>query len=77
MGTPVTREITETEEFTGHTESVKTICVRARVSGYLKKVKFKEGAEVREGDLLFEIDPQPYQADRDRAMANLRRPGRT
>ena len=71
MSTPVSGEITEMEEFTGHTESLKTICVRARVSGYLEKVLFKEGAEVQEGDPLFLIDRRTYQADYDRAVANL------
>jgi RND family efflux transporter MFP subunit len=71
VSTPVTREITDTVEFTGHTEARKTICIRARVSGYLVKVLFQEGAEVREGDPLFEIDPRTYQADYDRAVANL------
>ena len=71
VSTPVTREITDLVEFTGHTESIKTIVVRARVSGYLDKVLFKEGAEVHEGDPLFEIDRRTYQADYDRAVANL------
>ncbi len=71
MSTPVSGEITEMEKFTGHTESLKTICVRARVSGYLEKVLFKEGAEVRQGDPLFEIDRRTYQADYDRTVANL------
>ncbi len=71
VSTPVIGEITETEEFTGHTESRKTICMRARVSGYLKEVKFKEGEEVHEGDELFQIDPEPYEADKERVVANL------
>jgi RND family efflux transporter MFP subunit len=71
VSTPIAGEITETREFTGHTESVKTIVVRARVSGYLDKVLFKEGAEVQRGDLLFEIDRRTYNAEYDRAVANL------
>jgi len=71
VSTPVTREITDIAEFTGHTEAVKMIVIRARVSGYLEKVLFKEGAEVRQGDPLFEIDRRTYQADNDRAVANL------
>jgi len=71
VGTPVIRETIESVDFTGHTESMKTIVVRARVSGYLDKVRFKEGAEVHQGDVLFEIDPRTYQADYDRAKANL------
>ena len=50
---------------------MKTIDVRARVSGYLEKVLFREGYDVKEGDVLFLIDPRTYQADYDRAVANL------
>ncbi len=45
--------------------------LRARVSGYLQSVNFKDGAEVKKGDLLFVIDPRPFQADLDRAQADL------
>jgi RND family efflux transporter MFP subunit len=45
--------------------------VRARVNGYLESVHFKDGTEVKKGDLLFVIDPRPYQAELDRAVANL------
>ena len=47
---------------------MKTIDVRARVSGYLEKVLFREGYDVKEGDALFLIDPRTYQADYDRAV---------
>ena len=50
---------------------MKSIDVRARVSGYLEKVLFREGFDVKEGDTLFLIDPRTYQADYDRAVANL------
>lgn len=59
---PVVKEITDYEDFTGRTEAVKTVEVRARVTGYLDKVLFKEGTEVKQGDPLFAIDPRPYQA---------------
>lgn len=65
--TPVYREVTDREDFTGQTEAVKTIDLRARVTGYLKAVHFRHGAEVKQGDLLFEIDPPYYQAEADRA----------
>jgi RND family efflux transporter MFP subunit len=68
---PIVREETEYEYFTGQTQAMQTIEVRARVSGYLSKVYFKEGAEVKQGDKLFEIDPRPYQADLAQAEANL------
>ncbi|HEY5315834.1 MAG TPA: efflux RND transporter periplasmic adaptor subunit [Pirellulales bacterium] len=64
---PTYRQVTDREEFTGQTEAVKTIDIRARVTGYLKSVLFKHGAEVKKGDLLFEIDPPYYEADAERA----------
>ncbi|MDB6169179.1 MAG: hypothetical protein JWM88_2043 [Verrucomicrobia bacterium] len=67
------REVTEWDEFTGRTEAVESVEVRARVSGYLQTVNFKAGAMVQAGDLLFVIDPRPYQADLDRALAELER----
>jgi len=63
---PVNREVTDHEDFTGQTEAVKTIDIRARVTGYLKAVKFRHGAEVKQGEVLFEIDPPYYQAEYDR-----------
>ena len=64
---PTYREVTDREDFTGQTEAVKTIDIRARVTGYLKAVHFRHGAEVQQGDLLFEIDPPYYEAEADRA----------
>jgi RND family efflux transporter MFP subunit len=71
VGLPVTRQIVDYVDFTGRTEAMKSIDVRARVSGYLEKVLFREGHDVQEGDVLFLIDPRTYQADYDRAIANL------
>ena len=71
MSLPVTQDVTDYEDFTGRTEAVATIEIRARVTGYLDKVLFKEGTEVKQGDPLFEIDRRTYQADCDRAEANL------
>jgi len=68
---PVVREVTDYEDFTGRTDAKLTVEVRARVTGYLSKINFKDGCEVKEGDVLFEIDAGPYQADFDRAVANL------
>ena len=67
MCLPSTREVTDREDFTGQTEAVKTIDIRARVTGYLTAVHFRHGAEVNKGDLLFEIDPPYYEAESDRA----------
>jgi multidrug efflux system membrane fusion protein len=66
-----TREITEWDEVSGRFEAVDAVEIRPRVSGYLRRVAFAEGKEVRKGDVLFEIDPRPYQADLARAEAAL------
>ncbi len=68
---PVQRKVTDYAEFTARTAAVDSVEVRARVWGYLKKVNFKEGAIVKKGDVLFELDPGPYQAEKDRCLANL------
>ena len=70
---PVQKKIMEWDEFVGRLASPKTVELRARVSGYLDKVHFKEGTDVKENDLLFTIDPRPYQAIVDRAQAELER----
>jgi RND family efflux transporter MFP subunit len=67
------REITEWDEFTGRLEAVDQVEIRPRVSGYIKRVAFDEGKEVRKGEVLFEIDPRPYQAELARAEAELER----
>ncbi len=59
---PLERELADFAEFTGQTAAVKSVDVRARVWGYLQSVNFTEGALVKKGDLLFQIDPRPYQA---------------
>ena len=68
---PVEREVTDYADFTGRTAAVDSVEVRARVWGYLDKVNFKEGALVKKGDVLFEIDPRTYQAALDQAEGNL------
>jgi multidrug efflux system membrane fusion protein len=70
---PVAREVVEWDEYIGRLEAPETVEIRARVSGYLDKVHFKEGKEVRKGDLLFTIDRRPYKADLDRAAADYER----
>ena len=69
---PVVEDVTDFEEFIGHTEAIFTVEVRARVTGYLDKVNFNDGDEVEKGTLLFEIDSRPYKAELDRAEATLR-----
>jgi RND family efflux transporter MFP subunit len=66
---PVDREVTDYADFTARTAAVDSVEVRARVWGYLDKVNFKEGALVKKGDVLFEIDPRTYQAAVDQAQA--------
>lgn len=68
---PVSREVAEWDEYQGRLDAVDMVEVRARVSGYLQSVNFRDGAEVKKGDVLFVIDPRPYQADLDRAMGEL------
>src|SRR5262245_53246905 len=70
---PVAREVVEWDEYIGRLESPETVEIRARVSGYLDKVHFKEGKEVKKGDLLFTVDPRPYQAECDHADAEYER----
>ena len=104
---PVPRQVTDFVDFTGRTDAVQSVDIRARVTGYLVRMPFKEGAEVRsddrlhggvrevgllaaalgqgpllaatslfpgrceDGDLLFEIDPRPYQAQYDQAQSQV------
>src|SRR6266436_3070015 len=69
---PAQREVVEWDEYPGRLEAVDMVEVRARVGGYLQSVHFKDGTEVNQGDLLFVIDPRPYQAELDRAAADLK-----
>lgn len=69
---PVSKKISEFDEFTGRTEAIGLVEVRARVAGYLDKVAFVEGQEVKKGEVLFEIDPRPFQAQVDQAEAKLK-----
>jgi RND family efflux transporter MFP subunit len=59
---PIVREVSDYEEFTGRIDAEFSVEIRARVSGYLKEICFKDGDTVKEGQVLFEIDPRPYQA---------------
>lgn len=68
---PVVRDIVEMDEFTGRFEASASVDVRARVNGYIDSIAFKDGAMVREGELLFVIDRRPYQAALNQAQANL------
>ena len=70
---PLTQDVTEWDDYTGRIEAVSSVDVRARVSGYLEKVNFKAGEQVNKGDLLFQIDPEPFTAQLNFAEAELAR----
>lgn len=68
---PQRQDITHYAQYSGQTDAVESVEVRARVEGYLQKLHFTDAAQVKQGDLLFTIDPRPYQARLDEARANL------
>jgi RND family efflux transporter MFP subunit len=68
---PLQREIVEYDEFTGQFEAVEYVEIRSRVSGYLQTALLKEGQIVKKGDLLFIIDPRPFEAALASANAQL------
>lgn len=64
-------DVTEWDEYTGRLDAVNTVEIRPQVSGVLQTAAFTEGKEVQKGELLFQIDPRPFQAELDRAEAQL------
>jgi RND family efflux transporter MFP subunit len=68
---PVQRELVEWDEYTGQFAAKEYVEIRARVSGYLTEIHFEDGQLVKEGDLLFVIDPRPYEATLAAARAQL------
>src|ERR1700712_4734128 len=66
---PVVKNIVERDDFIGRFEAVDTVDLRARVSGYLDRIHFTDGAVVKKGDLLFTIDQRPYKDALDDATA--------
>jgi multidrug efflux system membrane fusion protein len=68
---PVEREVTDYQDYTGRTAAVDSVQVQARVTGYLDKIYFTEGAEVQPGTVLYEIDPRPYKAAYEAAKAQV------
>jgi multidrug efflux system membrane fusion protein len=71
VSTPVEREVTDFVDYTGRTDAVQSVSVRARVTGQLMRMPFEEGEEVNEGDLLFEIDRRPYQSLVEQAQSQV------
>lgn len=69
----VSKPVRQWDEFTGRVAATDSVDVRARVGGYIQRIAFKEGDEVKQGDLLFVIDPRPYKAALDSAAAQLDR----
>ncbi|WP_338760648.1 efflux RND transporter periplasmic adaptor subunit [Massilia sp. METH4] len=65
----IEKPVAETQEFSGRLEAIDHVEIRSRVSGFITAVNFKPGSEVKKGDVLFVIDPRPYQAEADRAEA--------
>ena len=72
VATPEVRDVTVFQEFVGSTEAYQSVEIRARVQGYLDTMAFEPSSIVRKGQLLFVIEPEPYEAQRDRASANLK-----
>lgn len=62
VSAPTVRSIVEWDEYTGRFVAIESVEIRARVSGYLDSINFQDGAVIEAGDLLFVIDPRPYEA---------------
>jgi RND family efflux transporter MFP subunit len=65
------KNVSDYQVFTARTHAVQSVDIKARVSGFLTKILVKDGAEVKEGDILFQIDDRPYKASLDQAKATL------
>lgn len=70
---PLAKRITRWDEYSGRFEAVNTVEVRARVSGFIDKVNFKDGQLVKDGDLLFTLDKRPYELAVESARADVAR----
>jgi multidrug efflux system membrane fusion protein len=69
----LTKAVQHWDEYTGRVSAIDTVELRPRVSGYVQRVTYKEGEDVKQGDLMFQIDPRPYRAALDNAQAQLAR----
>lgn len=69
----VSKDIASTDEFTGRIAAIESVELRPRVGGYIERVNYAEGSEVKKGQVLFTIDARTYQAEFDRAQAELSR----
>ena len=69
----IAKPLRDWQEFTGRLQAVDTVEIRPRVAGFIDSVQFAEGSRVKKGQLLFRIDPRPFQAEVNRLSAELRR----
>ena len=67
--TPLRKRVVEWDRYIGRIEAVREVDIRAKVTGYLKSIHFRDGQMVEVGDLLFVIDPRPFESEVDRAEA--------
>jgi RND family efflux transporter MFP subunit len=72
VAAPVEKQVTDYADYTGRTDAVESVDVRARVNGYLAEIKFESGKEVQKGDLLFVIDERPYKAALERSESQIK-----
>jgi multidrug efflux system membrane fusion protein len=70
---PVRRQVTDYREYTGRIDAVESVNIVARVRGFLTKVNFPEGTEIKKGALLYEIDPREFEAAVQQAQADMQR----
>nr|WP_175113473.1 efflux RND transporter periplasmic adaptor subunit [Paraburkholderia solisilvae] len=73
VASAVSRRVTLWDEFNGRIRAIESVEIRPRISGYIQRIAYKEGEEVRRGDLLFVIDQRPYRAALNSAAARLDR----
>jgi RND family efflux transporter MFP subunit len=68
---PGSQAVTDYREYRGYLDAVETVSIRARVRGFLQKIHFQEGSDVKKNDLLYEVDPREFEANVDKAKADL------
>src|SRR5450631_1712185 len=71
VAVPLKRSVVDQDEYVGRFVAIDSVEIRARVSGYLDQIHFKDGQMVKQGDLLFTIDKRPFQNTLDQVRANL------
>jgi len=69
----VIKDLRQWDDVTGHLEAIDSVEVRPRVGGFIDEVRFQDGAKVKKGDVLFQIDPRPFQTEVDRLTAEVER----